>query len=707
MQSGARLGRYLLRRKLGQGGMAEVWEAFDEQLQRSVAAKIVLPNIAAEQEFRERFLREARLAASLEHPHILPIYDFGAEGETAFIVTPLLSGGSLRERLKDAVPIPQALEWLTAIASALDHAHRSGILHRDVTPANILFDKNGRALLCDFGLAKSAQGGMDLTMTGAVIGTPAFMSPEQGLGRQLDSRSDQFSLAVIAYRVLTGRLPFTGDTAVAVLHQTIFEHPPTPSTLVATLPEAVDDVIARALSKQPGDRYGNCVELVDAVKVAVGSSPTTPTFKIPPLPEGFSPAPRSGRTSGSGSRTGPTQRGTPLPLSGATAPTAVGIGTQPTVQMSTPVPQQLSSVPSRTMQSQTAATLGGGGGRSANVALILAGGALLLAGIGVVLILMRNPVPSPGAPTPVPQPAVGGPSGGTGEPTANPTSPAPAPPAAIGQPTPDAAPTLNPLLEELIRPTPRGQPTPEPIYQPQIIELATPTLPPRRLLPTAVPTTPRQAIPPPQPPADSPVAPVAPPASRSQSGPPPGPPADVSVTVRHGVKLDGPEQARVFLDGHYIGVVDDWDGHGNGAELFFDKEGRHRLRFAMAGKADFIADLVISSGAEDKTSDIEAKMKPGSPNGSTGPEGKVRSPDYRTVGPVHFKVTPPDAEVTLDGSRLGPASRYASEDLMLKGPAVHEIGLAAPGYLPLTLRVIVAPETDERAKIDNKLKVKK
>ncbi|MBL8115259.1 MAG: serine/threonine protein kinase, partial [Acidobacteria bacterium] len=200
-REGQKLGRYKLVRRKGAGGMAEVWEAYDEVLDRTVAVKVIGVSIAGEKEFRDRFLREARLAAKLEHKNILPIYDFGMQEDTAYLVMPLLPGGTLKERLQQPLTPEDVIDILASIGAALDHAHESGILHRDVKPSNVLVDKAGHLLLADFGLAKATEGTSGLTMTGAILGTPLYMPPEQAAGLPVDSRADQYSLGVIAYQV--------------------------------------------------------------------------------------------------------------------------------------------------------------------------------------------------------------------------------------------------------------------------------------------------------------------------------------------------------------------------------------------------------------------------------------------------------------------------------------------------------------------------
>jgi tetratricopeptide (TPR) repeat protein len=286
--AGQLLGRYRLSRRVGSGGMAEVWEAVDESLHRTVALKVILEAVSREPTFAERFVREARTIAGLEHPNILPVYDFGQDGEIVYLVMPLVSGGSLKDRLGKTVPAPSAIGWISAIASALDYAHARGILHRDVKPANVLLDQSDRALLSDFGLAKSlGDSTAGLTATGAVMGTPTYMSPEQAMALTLDGRSDQYSLGIISFQLFAGVVPFTADSPLVVLRKHLQEPPPPASRVNPRLTPAIDRALERALAKDPAERYPRCEDLAGALASACRGAPE-PTAD---------PTPRSGSVS--------------------------------------------------------------------------------------------------------------------------------------------------------------------------------------------------------------------------------------------------------------------------------------------------------------------------------------------------------------------------------------------------------------------------
>lgn len=286
---GTLLGRYRLVKRAGRGGMSEVWQAEDTTLHRSVAVKVILDPVAQDASFSERFLREARLVAGLQHPNILPVFDFGTadvEGrQISYLVMPLVGGGSLKERIIGPVPFPTAIGWLMAVARALDHSHGHGILHRDVKPGNVLIDSSGTPMLADFGLARSAESASGLTTTGAVLGTPLYMAPEQAEGKPLDGRADQYALGIIAFEMLTGRVPFHADSPLAVLHQHVAVPPEAVSKNRPDIPATADEVLVRALAKSAAARFPSCTAFVTALASALGVSRDSDSF--PP----HSPAP--------------------------------------------------------------------------------------------------------------------------------------------------------------------------------------------------------------------------------------------------------------------------------------------------------------------------------------------------------------------------------------------------------------------------------
>jgi serine/threonine-protein kinase len=278
--------------------MAEVWEAIDITLERRVALKVVKETISSLPEFDARFRREAKTAAQLEHPNILQIYGFGVENGIAYIEMPYLSGGTLASRLESGPPPPAetVCEWVDDLASALDAAHVREIIHRDLKPANVLFDQSGRIVLGDFGLAKSMADSSGLTAAGTLMGTPMYLSPEQARGESLTPASDQFSLGVLAYRMLTGRLPWGPNAAPAlVMMRIVSQAPPAPSSLRPDLTAAVDAVFDQVLAKRPEGRFEDCGAFAGSLREALlprrsselADSPTEisaqPIF-VPPAP---------------------------------------------------------------------------------------------------------------------------------------------------------------------------------------------------------------------------------------------------------------------------------------------------------------------------------------------------------------------------------------------------------------------------------------
>jgi serine/threonine-protein kinase len=278
-------GRYVIKEIVGRGGMSTVYLAHDPRFGRDVALKVMSTAFQNDPTFRGRFEREARTIATLEHPSIVPVYDFGEDEDQLYLVMRYMPGGSLAERIIEGpIAIDEALAIVKPIASALDHAHKHGIIHRDLKPGNILFDEYNNAFLSDFGIVKVAEATSSLTGSG-VIGTPAYMSPEQVHGdQQLDGRSDIYTLGIILYEMLTTRKPFRADTPVKLMMAHVLT--PAPSILDAKpdLPTGFDNIIQKTLSKKPEDRYANGREFTQALTLTI-----TGSFKLPAIPPFESP----------------------------------------------------------------------------------------------------------------------------------------------------------------------------------------------------------------------------------------------------------------------------------------------------------------------------------------------------------------------------------------------------------------------------------
>ena len=273
MQPGRTFGRYTLVEHLGRGGMAMVFRARDPVFDREVALKVLPEDLLHDAEFRSRFQREAQSIARLEHPSIVPVYDIGEEQGQPYLVMRFMPGGTLGQKLaKGPLPMAECIGVTGRIAAALDEAHRRGMVHRDVKPANILFDSYGEAYLSDFGIVKWSQAAATLT-GGAMIGTPAYMSPEQSEGRSdVGPHADIYALGVVLFQMLTGRLPFEADTPIGLALKHIQDAVPQLSRIDPAAPPAMQGVIERAMAKRPEDRYSTAGELARALEAAVSTS---------------------------------------------------------------------------------------------------------------------------------------------------------------------------------------------------------------------------------------------------------------------------------------------------------------------------------------------------------------------------------------------------------------------------------------------------
>ena len=290
--AGARVAGYRLDEQIGRGGMAVVYRAHDLQLDRQVALKILDPVLAEDPGFRQRFLRESRAAAAVDHPNIIPVFAAGEADGVLFIAMRYVSGSDVRTLLDSAGPLPagRAVGIVSQVAAALDTAHERGLVHRDVKPANMLLDPapggagTEHVYLSDFGLSKQAVAGLGLTATGQLVGTLDYVAPEQIENRPVDGRGDLYSLAAAAFEMLSGAPPFRRDQHLALLWAQLSEVPPPLTGRRPDLPPAVDQVMAKALAKSPGDRYARCLDFAEALRAAclAGPATTAPPTVSPP-----------------------------------------------------------------------------------------------------------------------------------------------------------------------------------------------------------------------------------------------------------------------------------------------------------------------------------------------------------------------------------------------------------------------------------------
>ena len=668
-----KIGRYVILRTLGRGAMGVVYLARDPQIERELALKTIRfddgeKSFSAD-EAKARFLKEARISGRLQHPHIVTVFDVGEDQGMLYLAMELVQGGSFSQRLADTsgFPVRERVRIVAEVAEALAHAHERGVLHRDIKPANILLTPALSAKVTDFGIGKLLTGDTELTSTGQMVGSPAYMSPEQIKGDKLDARTDIFSLGVVLYQALTLRKPFPADTLTTLVYQILHEEPADPAVVAGDLPEGLAAIVRKCLAKDRANRYVDAGELADELRQALGYSTLGSTA-------GYSDS-KIRRA-----RSAPSSPAMPPPASphASMAPTAAmpvaapGPAGSSALPATAPIPAPDSESPTITTGRRMGEVAAKAEGRPAPAAkkkglspavLAAAGLAAALAVAGAVYLTKRGAPPADESAS-APAPASAAASAAPAPPG---SAPAPAAPPATSGPrvavveTPEAAPTP---------PAPARRARPHPSAGPE--------------------TAPAAAAP-------AKAAPTKTPARK---------PADLTVTIRRFLKVNvSPSQARLFLDGNYIGISDDWDDAGGGSLLTFNLEGQHRLRICYPEYRDLVVDVVVRSTATDDKVTIDRDLEKGTPDGPTGPDGKFHRPNYKTVGAVLFNVEPPDAIVSVNGKDYGPASKWAKDEMEFRDMAVYQIGLAAPGYEPKTVRLMVAPTAGElRATIREHLK---
>jgi predicted Ser/Thr protein kinase len=627
---GSKLGRFEITGVLGEGAMGTVYLAHDPQIDRPVAVKTLRRDLVGEDgsEIATRFLKEAKLAGRLQHPNIVTIYEAGTDQGVDYIAMEYVDGQPLNRLISDPdFSLSERVEVVRQAALALEHAHERGVLHRDIKPGNILITQDGRVKVADFGIGKLLGVASDLTRAGQMVGSPAYMSPEQIRGETLDGRSDFFSLGVVFYELLTGSRPFPGDTITTLVYQILHAEPRDPLKLRADLPASTREVFSRLLAKAPARRPASGREFLREVS-AIEREIEALHLSTRPL-------------------------GAPALAGAGGPPFAAGEETEAAV----PAGAEAASR------------------RISGLTYLFGVAALILAVAILVAIWRRTSQVS------------------TGEQASAASSP-PAAKAPAQAPEATSPMVASPQPESSWPPAPTAPPLPT--RGPREAADATVGAPrpggearARRPSPSAQVAR-----------ADPPASAPEPPEASVSSGPPP----ERTYRTRRFAKFSvSPDQARIYLDGRYVGIADDWDDHGGGKTLEMGREGGHRVRLELPGYRTLSLEVEVTPEARDDTVDIGDDLK----SESKVPFTKLPKLDDRTVGPVEFvKVEPPDAVVSEGERTLGPASSFGPDSpLRLSGPLAHDLRVSAPGYRTRTFRILVTSNADRevaRVKVDLK-----
>ncbi len=568
MTSGtSKIGRYEITGELGRGGMGVVYDAHDPALERAVAVKVIRfeteSGLNASPDVEARFLREARLAARLQHPCVATVYDAGRDGSSLFLVMERVEGDSLARRLQRGdFPAPAAaLRMVAQVADALGAAHAVGIIHRDVKPANILLTRGGDVKVSDFGVAKAVGDSTELTHTGSVLGSPAYMAPEQVQGLELDGRADLFSLGVVLYEILLHRKPFPADTVTTLIYQILHQDPFTDAEALRPLGADLAAFLRWSLAKQPAQRVPDAQTFAARARALAEHPPqlvqTSPTVML--TPRGLSPSPAVPAEVGSGAPLPPVPLQQPMPSNWIPPTPTRAESLQP------PLPEL-----SGTVQP------GAVGPRARRLWPWLAVAAGLLGLVFAGAWSLRQP--------PAPPPSLGS---GAGEPKGEGS----APEAAIAgvQSTAAGAPASADGASVKEAPIAVGQVVERPVSGIQAPVISTTVAPP-----SGEPSSAEQA----------------PQASAAPLTPVYEPPAAISNTFRCRKAAEfnvSPEEARVAIDGKDIGIADDWDGSGGGKDYPLTA-GSYVSCFALPKYQTACVQLVISAAADDDVCDVDTEL---------------------------------------------------------------------------------------------------
>jgi serine/threonine-protein kinase len=557
----AQVGRYRIIGELGRGGMGAVLRGIDPSLEREVAIKVIAPrqelSESGYQELIQRFLREAKLAARINHPGVVTVFDAGQEGSTLFLVMELIEGESLAQRLirGDYPDRTEALRIVADTADALAAAHSLGVVHRDIKPSNIMLTRDGRVKVSDFGVAKAIGDDTGLTRTGISVGSPSYMSPEQVMGEDLDGRADLFSLGVVLYQMLLRRKPFPADTITTLVYQ-ILNTDPFEKVELGSLDLGTIELLRFCLAKSPDERAPDAQTLAKRARtVAQAPTPgddelgTVPTMILPQTP----PVRVAKLSSTDGSRSIPPTP-PPLPPFEPTAPRPAATGVQT---------------------------------RRLVVGLLLPA-VLAACVLAVVLVLWRRPTP-----------ALEGAAGSEARPSVPATEivPAPSPEVQAPAPSPRQQPTqqIVPTRETTVSQDAAQPPAPATVVP--VAAMAVPSQPPVQV-PTEVASAPALLAP-----TEAPLVRSPPPV------PTPTPLISETFYCIFGAELNvEPEDAEVAIDGQVIGIADDWDGAGGGQVYTFPGPGTYYARFSLNRYQTAWVKIVVSEDAEKTVADIDFEL---------------------------------------------------------------------------------------------------
>jgi serine/threonine-protein kinase len=620
--------------------MGLVYLASDPQIDRPVAIKLVRTEGAQLEDRREeiesRFLKEARIAGRLQHSNIVTIFDVGKEGESYFIAMEFVDGRPLSRLLRSDVPLNDAQKFGIArqVAEALSHAHERDVLHRDVKPANILIRSDGVVKVSDFGIGKIMAGeGSELTRTGQMLGSPSYMSPEQVRGDRLDPRSDLFSLGVVLYEMLAGERPFPAENLTTLVYQILHTEPKPLSQIRPDLSAEAQDLVHRCLAKKKEDRPANLRAFLKELSRLSPASPrdSLPTLVAFPL------------------EAAPEREAEPRSLAAASDP-----ATRPAAAVS--------SAPTVIVE------------RRGGAAFLVALAALLLAASALIYVVRQTTASAPAAQrAPAPAPAK------PAAPLALP-SPEPARPLVTATSTPppaSASETAGAVPHPAIDASTVGRIVENPASRPKPVpESRRPASRPKSANP--VPPATSEPVP----------AETAEPGAGGEEVV-----ADNVYRTRHMMKFQiSPDQARLFVDGHYIGIADDWDDHGGGLTYPFSRSGSHRVRATLPGYRDLNLQILVSPSADNETESAGDDLK----KTAATPYAKIPKIDYATQGGILIGPDLAEAQISIDGRPAQPVTRYiGSSTLRLAGAMVHDILLTQDGKQPKALRIVVASTADK------------